>query len=174
MSFQVAPWASDGENLKRARCEVLKSERLLQCHKEQTQAAAELALRRYNLDDELVVKYTIDTALNSNGFYFNGIHIIHVNFTAKKEGGSESGLSDMFFAEIHCNLDRVFEVLDCVIVDPKETDPEKTCNHCNHCSEHFELPIYHAVEHCRYGYYDEDHYGYVNYSSDSDDCFYTI
>ncbi|CAN0909410.1 Receptor-like protein 44, partial [Linum grandiflorum] len=105
------------------RCEVPKSGRLLEYHKAQTEAIAELALKRYNMKDELVVKYTVDTALNSNGFYFNNVDIIHANFTAKKQGDSDDSCpSDMFFAEIIWNLDRELEVWNCVIVDPKETD----------------------------------------------------
>ncbi|CAN0909412.1 hypothetical protein LINGRAHAP2_LOCUS25772 [Linum grandiflorum] len=173
MSFQVAPstslnLASDSGYLKRERSEVPEWERWLELHKAQTEKAAELALKRYNMKDELVVKYTIDTALNSNGFHFNDVDIIHANFTANKQGSCPS---DMFFAEILQKFDRELEVVNCVIVDPKETDPEKTCNHCNHCSELFQPPIYHAVEHSRYGYYDEDHYGYENYSTASDESF---
>ncbi|CAN0909407.1 hypothetical protein LINGRAHAP2_LOCUS25770 [Linum grandiflorum] len=175
MSYQVASStslhpASDVEKLKRPRCEVSKLERLLEFHKAQTEAIAELALKRYNMKDELVVKYTIDTALNSNGFLFNDVDIIHANFTAKKQGDSDDSCpSDMFFAEITCNLDGELEVWTCVIVDPKENDGEKTRNHCNYCSERFQPPIYHAVDHCRFGYYDEDHFSYINYHSDSDE-----
>ncbi|CAN0852928.1 hypothetical protein LINGRAHAP2_LOCUS5474 [Linum grandiflorum] len=134
----------------------------------QSREAAEAAIKLYNRRHG--VNYEFEVALNSNGITVCGLDYIHVNFTAK-DLNDLSAPSTLFFAEVRYTggLTVSMNPRECVIVDPKETDPLKISKGCVFCSSDFAMPILHAVGHHTFGKYEKFCYVVNEYESDDDD-----